>query len=144
MESKKDFWSRNKYAVVGHQAKMPFPRYTYQGLKEQGKTVYAIDPSRTEHEGDPVYADFSKLPSPVDAVVLELPNAETAAWVEKAAQAGIKNVWIHWDTETPEALEVARRHGMSVVTGTCALMYLMPNRFPHKIHRWISQWRKTY
>src|SRR5450830_1294160 len=107
------FWKRDRYAVVGHQgSKKPFPKIAYGALKEQGKTVFAIDPGSGEIEGDKAYPDFTTLPAPVQAAVLELPKEETAAWVAKAADAGVKEIWIHQMTDTPEALAEAEKRGL--------------------------------
>ena len=132
------FWERDAYAVVGHQGSTkPFPKIAYGALKEQGKTVYAIDPGSGEIEGDKSYPDFATLPAPVQAAVLELPKEETAAWVAKAADAGVKEIWIHQMTDTPEALAEAEKRGLHVITGHCAVMYNKPGMSMHAPHRWI-------
>ena len=133
------FWERDSFALVGHTGKRPFPKLTYNALKRSGKTVYAVDASIDEIEGDRTFADLGALPTPVEAVVLELPKEETAAWVAKAADAGIKAVWIHQMTDTPEALELARQRGLEVCAGNCAVMYVRPGLSAHAPHRWI--WR---
>ncbi|UCF66724.1 MAG: CoA-binding protein [Acidobacteriota bacterium] len=133
------FWDRRSFAVVGHHAKRNFPRLTYRGLKKLGKVVFAVDPSIDEIEGDPTYSRLELLPAPVDAVVFELPKEETAEWVAKAAEAGIRDVWIHMGTDTPEALALAKREGISVRAGTCAVMYVTPGFTYHSIHKWIMK-----
>jgi Predicted CoA-binding protein len=99
--------------------------------------VYAIDPGSGEIEGDKAYPDFATLPAPVQAAVLELPKEETAAWVAKAADAGVKEIWIHQMTDTPEALAEAKKRGLHVITGHCAVMYTKPGFSMHAPHRWI-------
>ena len=132
------FWERDTYAVVGHQgSKKPFPKIAYGALKEQGKTVYAVDPGSGEIEGDKAYPDFATLPAPVQAAILELPKEETAGWVAKAADAGVKEIWIHQMTDTPEALAEAEKRGLHVITGHCAVMYNKPGFSMHAPHRWI-------
>ncbi len=133
------FWERDSFVVVGHTGKRAFPKLTYGALKSSGKAVYAVDPSVAEVEGDPTFADLGALPAPVDAAVLELPKEETAAWVARVADAGIKAVWIHQRTDTPEALELARRRGLEVCAGTCAVMYVTPGLSAHSPHRWIMR-----
>ena len=96
-----------------------------------------MDPDGGEVEGDAAYADFSALPGPVEAAVLELPKEETAAWVAKAADAGVKQIWIHQMTDTPEALAEAEKRGLKVITGHCAVMYNKPGMSMHAPHRWI-------
>lgn len=131
------FWERESYAVVGHAAKRPFPKITYNALKQRGKTAYAIDPESAQIEGDAAYADFGALPGPVQAAVLELPKEETAEWVAKAADAGITEIWIHQMTDTPEALAAAQQRGLHVLTGHCAVMYTLPGFSMHSPHRFI-------
>jgi predicted CoA-binding protein len=134
-----EFWNHSSFAFVARSAKKPFPTLSYRELKKRGRKVFAVDPSVGEVEGDATYPDLASLPEKVDAVVLESPRAETADWVRKAADAGIENVWIHMNRDTPEALEVARERGLDVRTGTCAVMYLTPGLSYHSLHKWINQ-----
>jgi len=136
------FWSHQRYAVVGHSVRKPFAKLTYGALKKRGKTVYAIDTSAEQVDGDPAYQDLSSLPGPVDAVVLEVPKEETADWMQRAAAAGIKDVWIHMQRDTPQALGLARDKGINVRHGTCAVMYLEGGY--HKLHKWINKLRGAY
>jgi predicted CoA-binding protein len=136
---RESFWDHDSFVVVGHTAKRNFPKMTYKGLKSSGKTVYAVDPSVDEVEGDKTYPDLASLPGAVKAAVLELPKDETAEWVGRAADAGIAAVWIHQQTDTPEALELARARGLEVCAGTCAVMYVTPGFSGHSPHRWIMK-----
>lgn len=132
------FWEASSYAVVGRQgSKKPFPKITYGALKDLGKTVFAVDPDNGEVAGDKAYPDFASLPQAVEAAVLELPKDDTAAWVAKAADAGVSRIWIHQMTETPEALTEAEKRGLKVITGHCAVMYTKPGFSMHSPHRWI-------
>lgn len=132
------FFEHQSFAVVGHSAKKPFPKLTYGGLKKSGKKVFAVDPSAETIEGDPAYPDFDALPDKVDAVVIELPREETRDWVEKAAAAGISELWLHMTADTPEALELARKRGLNVRHGTCAVQYV-DKGFPHNVHAFIRK-----
>ena len=138
------FWDRESFAVVGHSSERAFPILTYRGLVKLGKQVYPVDPSAGEIEGAKAYPDFAALPGPVDAAVLETPKQETREWIEKAAAAGIRNVWIHQQTDSPDALALARKHGMNVRHGGCAVMYVTPGFTLHSIHKWIWKWIGRY
>jgi predicted CoA-binding protein len=133
------FWQHGRYAVVGHKAKRNFPELTYKGLKKLGKTVFAVDPSLDEVQGDTVFKDLDALPEKVDGVVLETPPEETREWVAKAADLGIKDVWIHMQRDTPEALALAQEKGINVRHGTCAVMYVTPGFTYHALHRGIMK-----
>ena len=131
-------------AVVGDAAKKNFPYLTYQGLKKLGKTVYPVDPSLNEVDGDTVYRDLAQLPEKIDAVVLEVPKEDTKDWVSKAADMGVKDVWIHMQRDTPEALALAEEKGLNTRSGTCAVMYVTPGFTYHSIHKWIMKLSGKY
>ena len=133
------FWKHESFALVGNSARKSFPRITYAQLKRRGQKVFAVDPAEAEVEGDRSYPDLESLPEPVEAVVLELPKDETAAWMHRVADAGIRNVWIHMGRDTPEALAVAEERGLEVLKGTCAVMYLIEGFTYHSIHRWLRK-----
>ncbi len=137
------FFQHRAYAVIGNSAQRPFPALTYRGLKKQGKTVFAVDPAAKEVDGDLAFPDLGALPEPADAAVLELPREQTAEWIEKVAAAGIREVWLHMKTETPEALEAARRANLNVRHGTCAVQYV-DGAFPHSVHKLIRRLLKRY
>jgi len=84
------------------------------------------------------------VPEKPDAVVLEVPREETRDWVARAAEAGIADVWIHMQRETPEALALAKEKGIHVRSGTCAVMYLDPGPSYHTIHKWIMKLAGKY
>jgi predicted CoA-binding protein len=138
------FWTHGSFAVVGHSAKRGFPKLTYGALRKQGRQVFAVDPSVARIEGDEAYPDLESLPEKVDAVVLEVPKEETEDWVRKAADAGIRNVWIHMTRETPEAIALAEERGLNVLTGTCAVMYVTPGFTYHTFHKWANQLTGRY
>jgi predicted CoA-binding protein len=138
------FWENSSFAVVGHSAKKNFPRLTYRGLKKLRKVVFPVDPSADEIEGDRAYPHLAALPEKVDALVLEVPREETRDWIERAAEAGIKDVWIHMRRDTPEALALARENGMNLRSGTCAVMYLTPGLTYHSVHKWIMKLTGSY
>ncbi len=137
--SRERFWENDSFAFVGHSAERPFPKLSFGELKKQGKKVFAVDPSVSEIAGSRAYDDFASLPEEVSAAVLEVPREETKRWVEQAADAGIKNIWIHMGRDTPDALATAQARGLKVETGSCAVMYLKKGLSYHAIHRGIDK-----
>jgi hypothetical protein len=133
------FWTHSSYAFVGHSAKKGFPRLSYGAAKQGGKKVFAVDPSVNQIDGDTTYPDLRSLPEKVDAVVLEVPREETLDLVKQAADAGIKNVWVHMNRDTPEAVALARQNGINILTGTCAVMYVAQGLTYHSIHKWVNK-----
>jgi predicted CoA-binding protein len=143
--TREDFWGFGSYAVIGDtRAKRAFPKITYQNLKKLGKTVYAVDPGGVKLGEDAVHADLAELPVLPEAAVLEVPKDQTAAWVQRVADAGIGNVWIHQQTDTPEALRLAKERGLRVEHGTCAVMYVRKGFSGHSLHRAIMKLTKQF
>ncbi|MBW2229876.1 MAG: CoA-binding protein [Deltaproteobacteria bacterium] len=138
------FWDHHSFALVGHTARKGFPTLSYREMRAQDRRVYAVDPSVDEIAGDHAYPDLASLPEPVEAVLLEVPAEETRDWVVRAADAGIRHVWIHMGRETPEALAVAEERGLEVLTGTCAVMYLKRGLSYHSLHAWINKLSGRY
>lgn len=142
--SHETFWDHSAFAVVGHSATRPFPALTYGGLKKLGKKVFAIDPSSNVAAGDIAYPDFASLPEPVEAAVIEVARDMTRSWVLKAADAGIKHVWLHMNTDTPEAVALAKERGIELRTGTCTVMYVSRGFSVHAVHGWVQKLRGAY
>ena len=142
--NRETFWDKNSFAFVGHSSEKPFPKLSYTELKKRSKRVFAVDPRVERIDGDPAYDDLGNLPEPVEAVVLEVPRDETAEWMRRAADAGVKDVWIHMGRETPEALALAEQAGINARHGSCAVMYVKPGLSYHALHRGIEKLRGTY
>ncbi len=132
------FWEHESFVVVGDSRNRGFPLLTYRGLKQLGKKVLPVDLSGDSIEGDDTLRTADDLPAGFEAAVLELPREKTAGVIAELAEKGIRNIWIHQGTDTPEALEAAKSKGLNVVHGSCAVMYVNCTSF-HKIHRFI--WR---
>ena len=73
-----------------------------------------------------------------------MPKDQTAAWVQSVADAGIGNLWIHQQTDTPEALRLAKERGLRTEHGTCAVMYVrnglqrtLPPSRDHEAHQTV-------
>ncbi|NBC46431.1 MAG: CoA-binding protein [Gammaproteobacteria bacterium] len=138
------FFDHQRFALVGRSAVKPFPLLSYRGLKRRGKTVYAIDPSAQEIDGDSAYPDLAALPEAVDALIIEVPKEETRDWVAAATQAGVHDVWIHMAHDTPEAIALAKESGINLRTGTCAVMYVTRGLSYHSIHKAIMKLAGKY
>ncbi|NEX21116.1 CoA-binding protein [Thiorhodococcus mannitoliphagus] len=138
------FFDNQRFALVGRSAVKPFPLLSYRGLKRLGKTVYAIDPSATDIDGDRAYPDLDALPESVEALIIEAPKAETRDWVAAAARAGLRDVWVHMAHDTPEAVALAEESGINLRTGTCAVMYVTPGLTYHSLHKAIMKLAGKY
>ncbi len=133
------FWNHSSYAFVGHSTKKGFPRISYGEAKKGGKKVFAVDPSVDRIDSDKTYPSLQSLPEKVEAAVLEVPRDETLEQVRQCAAAGIRDVWIHMNRDTPEAIQFAKENGINLLTGTCAVMYVAQGFTYHSIHKWLNK-----
>lgn len=107
-------------------------------LISKGYRVYPIHPAASEIDGVRCFSTFDELPERVNAVLVVVRPAEVVQVVRDAARAGIHQVWLQQGAESPEALQVCRSLGQSVVAGECILMFAKPASF-HRLHRWLRQ-----
>lgn len=138
------FWAKNRYAVIGDNAKHPFPKLTFRGLKKNGKTAYPVDTSIDSIEGQPTFKSLADLPEEVEAVVIEVPKEESLRWCQEAVAHGVKDIWLHGNTDTPEVHALAKEKGLRLRSGTCAVMYLSHGLTPHTIHGFFRKLKGTY
>jgi predicted CoA-binding protein len=138
------FFSLGRFAVVGHSKAKPFPLLSYRRLKAIGKSVYAVDPTTDIIDSDPAYPDLGSFPGPVEGVIIEVPKEETRNWIAAAADAGIRDVWVHMAHDTPEAVALAQEKGINLRTGRCAVMYLNPGVSVHGVHKVLMKLSGKY
>jgi hypothetical protein len=66
------------------------------------------------------------------------PAHASAQVVEECAAAGVSKVWLHRGAGTgavsQAAIDAAQRHGLSLVSGRCPLMFLGPAESVHRVH----------
>jgi len=141
MNSKKtveEFLFQKKIAVVGvSRQKTKFGNAIYKELKQKGYHVFPINPYTTTFEGDACYPDLLSLPEKVDAVIINVPPAQTEKVVREAKQAGINKVWLQQGSQSEVAIKFCEENGIDCVSNECILMFAQPSAFIHRAHRWI-------
>ena len=134
--NKQEFFELESFAVVGQTAGRPFPKLTYRNLRQLERKIFPVDLSgKEEIEGDSAYSSLADLPEPVAGAIVEVPRSEVMGVVEAVVAAGIKDLWLHMKTDTPEVLELCQREGINVRTGGCAVMYTQQGFSFHSIHK---------
>ena len=142
---KEQFFQLNSYAVVGHSELRPFPRLSYGNLRKMGKEVFPVDLSGAKKvEGDEAFASLSDLPQEVEGIMVEVPKEKTMEVVKEVVKLGVKDLWLHMHTDTPEVLELCEAEGIRVRHGTCGVMYTQQGASFHSIHKWIMKVLKKY
>jgi len=133
-----DFIAQKKIAVVGvSRKKTKFGNAIYKELKQKGYNVFPINPHINTFEEDTCYPDLYSLPEKVDAVVINVPPAQTEKVVREAKEAGIKKVWLQQGSKSEAAVKYCEENGIDCVSNECILMFAQPSAFIHRAHRWV-------
>ena len=140
-EAAKDFLAQRRIAVAGvsREAQGHGGNYIYGRLKSRGYEVFAVNPNADAVEGDPCYRSLEAIPGGVDAVVIATNPTATGAVIAEAARLGIKRAWMHRSmgpgSVDDAAAATGRAAGMTVIAGSCPLMFEPASDFGHKCMR---------
>lgn len=136
------FLNLKNIAVVGVSSKGDVAaKVIYKKLKEQGYSIFAVNPSAKTVEGDTCYPSLESIPEKVEGVVIGTAPEITPSIVNDCVTLGIKNVWIHRSLGNgsyhPKAVEIAAKNGISVIPGGCPMMYSDTIDPVHMCMRWF-------
>jgi predicted CoA-binding protein len=140
-----EFLAQRRVAVTGvsRQPGNHAANAVYRRLRDRGYEVYAVNPNADEVEGDRSYPDLASIPNGVDAVVIGTAPAHAPATVQECIELGIGHVWFHRGPGTgsvnPEAAQLGRDNGLSVIEGGCPCMFGPTADLGHRIMRPILQ-----
>ena len=143
-EAARDFFSHQRFAVIGVSRKGDTAANPiYRKIRGSGRTVFPVNPNASTVEGDRCWPSLSDLPERVDAVVIASSAPVALEAVRESAVLGIRSIWIHGTfggpSEYSEAIAAARDSGISVIPGSCPMMYLEPVDAPHRCIRWFRR-----
>lgn len=107
-------------AVVGHSDK-PF-RTSYQiaqYLRNAGYTVYAVNPTIDQIDGEKSYASLAEVPEPIDIVDVFRRSVFLPDIIDESIAVNAKHVWTQLGVYDQEAGEKALEAGLGVVMDKC-------------------------
>jgi hypothetical protein len=134
----KDFISKKRIAVVGaSRSGKKFGNAAYKELKQRGYQVYLVHPEAHDIEGEPCYPSLEAVKDEVEGVFVSVPPKQGVQVLQQASQAGLKNIWIQQQADSPELLAVGKDLGLNLVHGKCILMYAEPVTSFHSFHRFF-------
>lgn len=146
-----DFLALKKIAVVGVSDKRDTGcNLAYSKFKENGYTVYPVNPRLTSYKGETCYADLKSIPEKVEAVFILANPRVTEQVVQQCVELGIKHVWMHcmmgtkpglaagMTSVSQPAVELCRANGITVIPGSCPNQFLSPD-FGHTAMRGIMR-----
>lgn len=133
------FLSNKELAVAGvSRNKKKFGYSVFKELREKDYKVYPVNPNMDEIEGEKCYRSVKELPEKITHIHIVTPKKETVNTVHEAIDKGIKNIWIQQSSDTPEAIEIAKKHKINLISKRCILMYAQPVKGFHAFHRFIA------
>ena len=140
-----DFLAQKRIAVAGvsrESSHHPVGNLIYRRLKTTGHDVVAVTPHMTTFEGYRCYPDVRSIPGGVDGVVIITRPETTEKIVRDCIDAGVRRVWMHQSlgkgsSVSLEAVAYCQQHGISVIAGTCPMMYGESVDFGHACMKWM-------
>ena len=140
-----DFLAQKRIAVAGvsrNNSHHPTGNLIYHRLKRAGHDVFPVNPNMQAFEGDRCYPDVKSIPGGVDGVVIVTRPEITERIVHDCGDAGVRRVWMHQSlgkgtSVSPKAVEYCRQLDISVIDGSCPMMFGPGVDFGHTCMRWI-------
>ena len=107
-------------AVVGHSDNPERTSYRIaQYLRRAGYTVYPVNPTVAQIDGEPSYPSLKDVPEPIDIVDVFRRSEFLPGVVEDAIAAGAKTVWSQLGVYDEAAQQRALDAGLNVVMDRC-------------------------
>jgi len=124
------FLSANTFAVAGaSRDPSKYGNIVFRALVASGRTVYPLNPTAPDVEGQPAYASVGDLPVVAESLSIVTPPHVTREVVQQAIAAGVKNLWMQPGAEDAQASQAAREAGLNVIDdGSCLLVLLARER----------------
>ena len=86
-----------------------------RAFRQQGYTVYPVNPKETQIEGLPAFAAIRDVPVRPQMTSVYLPPPVLLKVLPDIAARGCDELWLNPGTESPEVLVEAERLGLNVV-----------------------------
>jgi len=107
-------------AVVGHSDKRDRTSYQIaQFLRQVGYTVYPVNPTIQEIDGQPCYASLQAVPEPIDIVNVFRRSEYLPAIIEDAIATQAKTIWTQLGVTDNTAAQTALNAGLNLVMNAC-------------------------
>lgn len=133
-----DFIECKRLAVIGASGKGDkFGNMASKELRDRGYQVFIVHPEANEIDGEPCYPNLAAVKDKVDGVFVCVPAAQASGVFHQASEAGLRNVWLQQQAETPELIELGKELDLDLVYGKCILMYAPPVRSYHAVRRFF-------
>jgi len=116
--------SQETWAVIGvSNNKAKYGYKVFNRLREKGYSVFPINPGLESIDGDTCYPSLASLPKKPDAVSIVVPPKITEQIVKECNDLGIKRVWMQPGSESNNAIQDGKEHGITVIHNQCVLIH---------------------
>lgn len=107
-------------AVVGHSDKPHRTSYRIaEYLRRAGYTVYPVNPTVEQIDGQPAYASLADVPEAIDIVDVFRRSEHLDGIVQEAIEVGARSVWAQLGVQDTDAAQRAEQAGMPIVMDRC-------------------------
>jgi len=107
-------------AIVGRSSDHYYSSYDVgEYLIKQGYTVYNVNPTIDDVDGEPVYDTLKDVPEPIDIVDVFRRSEVLEDVVDKAIAVGAKTVWAQLGVENEDARLKALGAGLNYAENLC-------------------------
>ncbi len=93
----------------------------YRFFKGRYREVFPVNPKYEKVLGDKCYPSLKALPKTPDIVDLVVRSDIAVKYVKECIELGIRMIWFQPGSESEEALELCRKHGIIEVHGMCLM-----------------------
>lgn len=137
-QDKQNFINCKRIAIVGiSRSETKFGNATYKELKSRGLQVVPVHGDMAEFDGDRCYKTIQEITPSVEGVFINITPSKVLKVLQDAHQANVKYIWLQQGSESREALQYGKDHGLSIASNGCILMYYEPVKSFHSFHRWV-------
>lgn len=136
-----EFWERDNFLVITDGTK-PAIKWTIEELIKRGKSVSVLDYSDKPLDGS--VRNISEVSGSVENVVIGITKSEPARVIEKLAQRGITDFWVHRKTGTCDVNHLEYDPNLRIINGRCPMMYLGSSASIHGFHRLVAKTSGKY
>lgn len=94
----------------------------YRDLKHKGYTVFPINLTSSEIDGDRAWRSVGALPEKPTIVNIVVPPESTIAVLQECLNLGLKNVWLQPGAESPEVLSWLQEKDFNYLASACIMV----------------------
>ncbi|MHC1770041.1 MAG: CoA-binding protein [Verrucomicrobiia bacterium] len=111
-------------AVIGASSnRNKFGNKAVRAYREQGYTVYPVNLTEAQVEGEAAYRTILDVPERPDRVTVYIPPQDLVKILPDIAVKGCSELWLNPGAESPEVVAEAKRLGLNVVEA-CSILDL--------------------